>query len=380
MSRPDPPGDRGADPPGERIYAESQHVAAVGDSDDESEQSVPRNDYDEEFLDEEDQDGGGEAEVEDVGKQDEGTKNTEENDKSKHSGEVPPSEDLDDASVESRDPILDYEPDCTKANAIGFYALCNRLEKLWQHRNRKTNRQSKDQVFLLLIDDSLRRHLQPPASWFPLLRLVLPDVDTSRPHTGMKEKTIAMAWGEAFDLTPGSQPFQRLLNFTDPAHFSASGGHSDLSLAVQEVVEPRDGTKASKVKLQHINELLDELVAIKGGPMRGNHDWRDGGLPGSKKKKGPPIKQRRREWVQKLRSRNLSALEHKWIVRILLQKMEIGYQSKTILNRWVPGGMALELYRMNNNLRSVCTTLSNPHWIKQREEKEKEKTEQVGKV
>jgi hypothetical protein len=145
----------------------------------------------------------------------------------------------------------------------------------------------------------------------------------------MKERNIAMAWEVAFDLTQGSRPFERLLNFSDPTHFGQQqSSATDLSLAVYEIVEPRDGSKGSKLKIKHINELLDELVALKGGPLHGNHNFRDDA--GGDKKKSPPLKQTHRDWVKQLRDKELSALEYKWIVRILLQKMEIGFSPKAI--------------------------------------------------
>ena len=387
MSRQDPPGHRGSDPPGERIY----HAAPVlsswrgrsdddeDDHDDNSDQTEPRNDLDDNEQDEEDDD----LDPDDADDVEESLENAEEvaTTSTQYNVQLETpimTHDSQDSREYGIDPILDFEPNYTKANAISFHILCTRLEKMWLQRNRKTNRQSKDDVFLLLIDDSLRTYLNDSSSWFPLLRLVMPDIDTSRPHSGMKERNIALAWGEAFDLTKGSRPFERLLNFNDPTHFATRNAASDLSLAVQEIVELRDGTKGSNLKLKHVNDLLDELVALKRGPIRGNHDWRDDG--GEKKKKGPSIKQKRCDWVKKLRTKQLSALEHKWVVRILLQKLEIGFSSKTMLSRWMPGGLAIELYRMNNNLKSVCTTLSNPHWLLQREEKEKEKQQDLGKM
>jgi hypothetical protein len=271
------------------------------------------------------------------------------------------------------------------AEAIPFYRLCTRLESVWRQRFRKSLRgrgtsstQSKEQIFGLLVDDSLRTYLSGSSSWFPFWRLIMPDLDTTRPHTGMKERTIALAWADAMSLTPGSRPYQRLLHFSDPTYFgdvgksNLSATSSDLSLAIQEVVEPRDGTQGSKLTLKQINDLLDELVAIKGGsmfqPRRSNHDWREANSQ-TKTKQGPSLRQRRCDWVNKLRSKKLSSIEHKWIVRILLQKMELGFSSKSMLGRWMPS--ALNVYRMNNNLKSVCLTVSNPMWIQALEEKKK---------
>jgi DNA ligase N terminus len=277
-------------------------------------------------------------------------------------------------------------PTTDPSEAISFYRLCTRLESVWRQRFRKSIRgrhaasstRTKEQIFGLLVDDSLRSYLADSSSWFPFWRLIMPDLDTTRPHTGMKERTIALAWADAMNLTPGSRPYQRLLHYSDPTYFgdvgksNLSATSSDLSLAIQEVVEPRDGTQGSKLTIKHINDMLDDLVAIKGGtmfqPIRSNHDWRETNSQ-SKKRQGPSLRQRRCDWVNQLRSKKLSALEHKWLVRILLQKMELGFSSKSMLGRWMPS--ALDVYRMNNNLKSVCLTVSNPMWIQALEEKKK---------
>jgi hypothetical protein len=375
MNRPDPPGERVSDFPDDRVTKTENDTQlyhyAVDDDDIRTHQSTSNADDDE----------CGRLVDKDV-ISDDPPKPMDDVEEAPCPRDAEPLETSpeDEGEEPASDPILGFEPNCMKTEAISFHVLCTRLEKMWQQRHRKTNRQSKDDVFSLLIDDSLRNYLSD-SSWFPLFRLVLPDMDTSRPHTGMKERTIALAWGEAFDLTPGSRPFERLLQYQDPAYFARSYKYavSDLSVAVQEIVEPRDGMQGSQLNLKQINDLLDELVALKGGPMRhSNHDWRDS--TAATKSKGPLLKQRRRDWVRTLRAKKLSALEHKWVVRILLQKMEIGFSSKSVLSRWIPGGLAIELYRMNNNLRSICTTISNPDWRQRREEKEREKQMITGKM
>ena len=47
-----------------------------------------------------------------------------------------------------------------------------------------------------LLPKALFRYLD---GWspFPFLRSMLPDRDMLRPHSGIKEKTIATAWGDA---------------------------------------------------------------------------------------------------------------------------------------------------------------------------------------
>jgi hypothetical protein len=51
---------------------------------------------------------------------------------------------------------------------------------------------------------------------------------------------------------------------------------------VQEIVELRDGTKGS-IETKHVNDLLDELVAHKRGPIR---EIMIGGMVVAKKEEG----------------------------------------------------------------------------------------------
>lgn len=269
----------------------------------------------------------------------------------------------DEEEPEGNDPILDFVPDCSKANALPFPILCARLEVLWEQRFKKVNRQSKDTLWEYLMPDSLRRYIDR-GSYFPLLRLLLPDLDTSRPHTGMKERTIAIAWADALGFTRSSRVYQRLIHFNDPTINTSAAG--DLSMVVFEIMKDRFKASPSKLNLGAINHMLDELVAIRNGPLRSSHDWRESQYTQSQAR-GPRKDKLRQRWVEKLLGKCENPLEHKWMVRILLQKMEVGFGSKTILSRY--NSEAMVLYRMNNNLKSVCTTLANPEWWKRHKAK-----------
>mmetsp|Transcript_8765 Transcript_8765/g.18397 ORF Transcript_8765/g.18397 Transcript_8765/m.18397 type:complete len:183 (-) Transcript_8765:89-637(-) len=66
--------------------------------------------------------------------------------------------------------------------------------------------------------------------------------------------------------------------------------------------------------------------------------------------------------VAKLIEKNLSSLEHKWIVRIILQKIEIGIGFRSIFGYIDP--YAQELYDSFNNLKELCKRLSDPVYKK----------------
>ena len=91
-----------------------------------------------------------------------------------------------------------------------------------------------------------------------------------------------------------------------------------------------DPKKTSKLTIGQINKLLDEFCNLKvdGNKKRGshNHEWREetqrniedfGDNNGEKQ----TITTLRVNWLQKFVSHKPSALEHKWLCRILLKNM-----------------------------------------------------------
>lgn len=255
----------------------------------------------------------------------------------------------------------EFIANCTKANSLLFFRLCRRFEILYNQRSKQVNKQTKQTLISCLLPDQMYQYLNG-TSFFPLLRLILPDLDTSRPHTGMKERTIAIAWADALGFTRQSRPYQKLLHFNDPT-IAGPTAAGDLSLAVFETLKERYSDQPSTITIGQINDLLDELVIIKN-PFRSTHDWRLSSqacepMPLPKMKNKAVL---RRQWAGKIIGNGLSPLEQKWLVRILLQKLDIGIGSKTILHYWRK--YALGLYQGNNNLKAVCTLLCDPSYIK----------------
>ena len=87
-------------------------------------------------------------------------------------------------------------PSYQRANELSFYTLCTRLEVLWDQHQKDSNRKKSKQT---LIDFLLPRqlfHYLEGGSPYPLLRLLMPDIDIERPHSGLKDKTIATLWAK----------------------------------------------------------------------------------------------------------------------------------------------------------------------------------------
>ena len=106
-----------------------------------------------------------------------------------------------DYGSENNEEVEEFEPDYTRANKIRFADLCGAFEKLWENRKRTTNRGSREQQLRYILPKALLDTLQG-GSPFPILRLIMPEIDTSRPHFGMRESNIVSAWKGALGQLP----------------------------------------------------------------------------------------------------------------------------------------------------------------------------------
>jgi len=261
------------------------------------------------------------------------------------------------------------EPDYSRANKIPFRKLCETFERVWSFKKKKASRRktSKDEILETLLPKSLLEYLKG-GSPFPFLRLMVPDLDTLRPHLGMKELSIGKIWGQAIGLTQMSGDYKKITKFTDPI-IAGPTACGDLSMAVFEVMLKRfpeynknNTKKKCKVTIEEMNDLLDELAMLKQGSQQTNASSLNSQGTGSIRSK-QTIKIR---WVEKLLAKKLSPLEHKWIVRILLQKLELGVGSDSIINYFNP--LAQDLYAANKNIRTLCATLCDKEYIARRKQ------------
>ena len=216
------------------------------------------------------------------------------------------------------------EPSYTKANARPFHTHCKRLETVWKQRRLSGRKAvSKTDKLHYLLPDSLSRYLEG-GSPYPYLRLLCPDHDSSRPHTGLKEATVAKVWGDAMGLMPNSKTYRRLTHYRDPEYNGTSAG--DLSVVVQQLTEARygrgSGGKGSDLTVGEVNDWLDVLVDIvkdrfdmATSDREGNSGWKESleraiagdGRAGKKMKKHDKYV----KLLEKLIRKNLSVSRHR---------------------------------------------------------------------
>lgn len=251
--------------------------------------------------------------------------------------------------------VEEDEPSYGRANKMKFSAICQRMDELWQLRtNKKKNKRVKDiDKMMHLLPPKLIKAIEPQ-SLYPILRLMIPEVDNSR-NTYVKEKFIAAMYTDALGLVKGQEAYEKLFNFTNPQHNKLA----DLSVAVEEVVKDRTACPPSNTSVGEINDLLDKLCSLRKSQTKSNHDWRESSQTTtmmSPKKPKRNINEQRAKWMHDmLYVFQLSPLEHKWLVRIMLKQMEMGVGWRTILKWYHP--YAMELWNAHNSLKAVCNKI-----------------------
>eukprot|EP01060_Flectonema_neradi_P016212 TRINITY_DN22801_c0_g1_i1.p1 TRINITY_DN22801_c0_g1~~TRINITY_DN22801_c0_g1_i1.p1 ORF type:complete len:1027 (+),score=168.26 TRINITY_DN22801_c0_g1_i1:49-3081(+) len=169
---------------------------------------------------------------------------------------------------------------------------------------------------------------------FPFMRLLLPHLDTHRQTYGLKESKIAQHYIHLLQLPADSFDAQRMLRWKDPNKSSAQVTH--FSDVVYAILVKRGFTVSDEhITVSTVNEMLDNLSKADS--------------PDKKKAVIMNI------------LRTTSALEQKWILRILLKDMRLHIQHSPILGRFHP--CAVELYNTTTDLREVCTKTSDPSFL-----------------
>jgi DNA ligase-4 len=249
------------------------------------------------------------------------------------------SEDEDEDDVPFEDEFQSHvdeeqEPAYTYANSLSFSQLCERMNHVWNLRINKKGKIYYVDKLLHLLPPKLIADIEPE-SLYPILRLLLPDMDNSR-NTCVKEKLIATMYTDALCLKEGSVAYKKLFDFTNPQNNQLA----DLSVAVEEVLnEDRAPCNPSKITVGKINDMMDKLCQI-----RRNTTTRQISL-----------RKLRANWMLSMRHQGLSPLEHKWLVRIMLNKMEMGLGWRTVLRWYRPD--AVELWNAHNSLKAVCNKI-----------------------
>uniref|UniRef100_T1JBC6 DNA ligase n=1 Tax=Strigamia maritima TaxID=126957 RepID=T1JBC6_STRMM len=225
-------------------------------------------------------------------------------------------------------------PTKTVANQTKFLVLCKVCDQICSKQGK-----GKKQILEQFINKWRSNHsdlhkddITTTDSFYPAMRLLLPQFDKERGAYGIKETTLAKYYIEILNLSKDSTDALKLLNYRAPQTAKAEAG--DFANVAFFVLKHRC-YKEGELTIEDINTYLDEIALSHAENRRDN------------------VKKSLFSLL-----RRTSAFEQKWLIRIIMKSMKLGQSELTVLNAFHPD--AKEAYDNSSSLLKVCTLLRDP--------------------
>lgn len=221
------------------------------------------------------------------------------------------------------------------AAQVPFIDLCNTLEKIQKTKLRP----DKSKILRDFIGSwrgfhSVVHKAKPKTtdSFYPAMRLIVPLFERERMAYGIKESMLAKLYIDVLGLPKNGPEANKLLNYRAPT--TSQGDAGDFAGIAFFVLKKRC-TNNGELKIKEVNDFLDS-VAINNA---------------SKQK--DLVKKNLLHLIT-----HTSALEQKWLIRMILKDMKLGISKETVLQIFHPD--AADLYNVSTDLNKVCQQLHDP--------------------
>ncbi|XP_068735127.1 DNA ligase 4-like [Montipora capricornis] len=222
------------------------------------------------------------------------------------------------------------------AAQVPFYDLCCLLEKI----SETSGTEKKKKILSTFVSSWREAHgklhkdtSKTTDSFYSAMRLLLPQLDKERGAYGIKEVVLAKYYIDILSIGKDSVDGRKLLNYRAPKN-AKQDSVADFASVAYFVLKNRCPEKGS-LKIAQVNKHLDDVAQANV--------------------------ERKREDVKKALQfllRNTSALEQKWLIRIIFKELKVGLSENSVFNVFHPD--AVELYSVCNSLSKVCTDLHDP--------------------
>ena len=214
-------------------------------------------------------------------------------------------------------------------SSVSFGACCDFFEAL----HKEVNKQKKLKKLQKFLDQcrSLIDRANAKSSLFPVVRLILPQLDRERGAYGIKETLLAKLFIDLLKLGPQSSDAKKLKNYRGPAKGAITS--ADFGSVLFEVTKDR-GYDPVRLSVEDINRQLDALAVTHAT------DGRSG------------VERILLELFKKM-----SGVQMKWFVRVILKDMRLGLGQNAVFGELHPD--AKDLFDVNANLAKVCETLKD---------------------
>ncbi|XP_077409514.1 DNA ligase 4 [Vanacampus margaritifer] len=221
------------------------------------------------------------------------------------------------------------------AAQVPFLHLCNTLEKIQKLKLRPEKSKTLGDFVESWRTFHRALHKDKPKttdSFYPAMRLIVPSFERERMAYGIKESMLAKLYIHVLCLPENGPEANKLLNYRTPT--TSQGESGDFASMAYFVLKKRC-TSQGKLSIKEVNDFLDSVA-----------------LNNASKKKDLVRKSLLHLITQS------SALEQKWLIRMILKDMKLGISKETVLQVFHPE--AAELYNVNTDLNKVCQQLHNP--------------------
>ncbi|KAK2168896.1 hypothetical protein LSH36_13g04032 [Paralvinella palmiformis] len=224
----------------------------------------------------------------------------------------------------------------TVASGVPFHNFCLMLEKI----KKLPGTDAKKKILKEFIDEWRSCHNRihkddmktTEDSFFPAMRLLLPQLEKEREAYGIKEHMLARLYIEILGLGKESPSAKKLLNYRAPK--SSRNDAGDFAGVAFWILKPRCPEKGT-LTLEDINSSLDKMARCNA----------------AKDKEG--VRKAMRYMIQKT-----SAEEQKWLIRMILKEMKMGLSQQSVFSIFHQD--AEDVYNVKMSLEKVCTMLRDP--------------------
>ncbi|KAF9978589.1 DNA ligase (ATP), partial [Actinomortierella ambigua] len=201
-----------------------------------------------------------------------------------------------------------------------FYKFCLLLESIDKKRKNINKGQQLGEFFKAW-------RAEAKTSLYPVIRLLLPQLDRQRGNYSLKEQKLGAAYIEALGLPHTSFNALKLERWKKKHDGQADELAGDFSLVAWDVISKYAPGEVPEVHtISEVNNLLTELA-------ESNRD-----IPARKK-------------IFQTLVKHFTALENKWIIRIILKDLKIGVSENTVFPTYHPD--ALDYYNVCSNLKKT---------------------------
>lgn len=238
--------------------------------------------------------------------------------------------------MEDGRPSVSETVDHQVASKVPFGQLCKLFERIKKAKSNSTRQQEIENFIKKwrTHHDNLHAKLIasgkiPKDSFFPVLRLLLPQLDRARPSYGAKETMLAKLYINVLGLSKTNADALKILEYRNPkTNRTATGDFAEI--AYIHVLSKRCTTEGS-LSIEEINDHLDMMARYNN--------------------------ERKKDMVQKTLMnliKTTSAEQQKWLIRILLKDLKLGLGQAVILKAFHKD--AEELFNVTTNLEEVNKT------------------------